>query len=308
MRLFHRSSRLSQRQIEERCGYICILPWLLGFIFFTAAPMVTSLYLSFTSTDMLTPPQFVGFQNYKDLLSFDENISLFWRTLYNTTYYAVFSVLLNMALGLFMAILLNQPIRGLGIFRTIFYLPSVLSGVAVALLWVWLLNPEFGLVNYLLSLVGITGPRWIYDELWSKPALILMSAWGAGGSMLIYLAGLQGIPTQLYEAAEIDGANSFQKFFKITLPMLSPTIFFVLVTSLIGAFQTFVTTYVMTGGGPANSTLMYVLYLYRVAFQQFRMGFGSALAWLYFVIIAIFTVILFKTSSWVYYEKEVWKA
>ena len=204
--------------------------------------------------------------------------------------------------------LLNQKIIGRGIFRTIYYLPAVISGVAVCMLWMWIFNPNLGILNYVLSSFHIQGPKWLFSERWSKPALIIMSLWGMGGGMLIYLAGLQGIPTQLYESAEIDGAGRWIKFFKITLPMLSPTIFFVLVTGIIGSFQVFVATYVMTRGGPNNSTMMYVLYLYNLAFEQYRMGYACALAWIYFGIIMGFIILIFKSSPvWLYYEGEILK-
>jgi multiple sugar transport system permease protein len=213
-----------------------------------------------------------------------------------------------MAAGFFIALLLNQNIRGQSAYRIIYYLPSVIPGIATALLWLWLFHPDFGIINWALSWVGIEGPRWLYDTKTAKLALVIMSVWGAGGNMLIFLAGLQGIPTQLYEAATIDGANAWQRFIHITLPMISPTLFFVLVTNIIGSFQNFTTVYVVSGGngGPANSTMMYVLWLYLLAFRQFRMGFASALAWVFFAIIMLFTLLIFRSSNaWVYYETEI---
>ena len=211
-----------------------------------------------------------------------------------------------MAVALFLAVLLNQKVRGLALFRTIFYLPSVTSGVAVSLLWMWLLDPNGGLVNTLLSYLGIRGPLWLQSPVWSKPALILMSLWGTGGTMVIYLAGLQGIPEQLYEAASIDGANSWARFRHITIPMLSPTIFFTLIIGVINSFQAFTQAYVMTSGGPVNSTLFYVYYIYRRGFQYLHMGYACALAWILFVILLFFTAMQFKLSSqWVFYEGEV---
>lgn len=293
---------------EEIAGYLFILPWLIGLSVFTAGPMIFSLVLSFFKADMLTPAKFIGLRNYRDLFSFDDTVSLFWKTLWNTGYYIFLSVPLGLMAGFIVALLLNRKIKLLGLFRTIYYLPAVVSGAAVALLWLWLFNPEYGLLNYVLSLFGIKGPGWVYTEEWAKPALIVMSLWAAGGSMLIYLAGLQGIPTQLYEAAELDGASSWQKLLRITLPMMTPTIFFTLVMGIIGSFQIFIAAYMMTGGGPNNATLMYVLYLYNLAFQQFKMGFASALAWVYFGIVMAFVVLIFKSSpAWVYYETEVLK-
>ena len=213
-----------------------------------------------------------------------------------------------MVLSLLIALLLNQKIPGVAVWRTIYYLPSVVSGVAVAMLWVWLFHSQFGLINLGLAAIGIQGPAWLRDPDWALMALVIMSFWGIGGGMVINLAGLQGIPTELYEAAKIDGAGIGRRFFHITLPMISPTLFFVLVTDMIWTFQVFTNVFVMTDGkgGPANSTLMYVLYLYNVAFRQYRMGFASALAWVFFVVIMALTVLIFRSSSaWVYYETEI---
>lgn len=253
-------------QLEEITAYIFLSPWLIGLLGFTAIPMILSLYYSFTDANMLTRAQFVGMSNYIKLFSFDDTLSLFWKTLYNTSFYTFIGVPLSIVVGLLIALLLNQKIRGLDVFRTIYYLPSVISGVAVSLLWAWIFHPHFGVLNHFLSLVGITGPAWLFDEIWAKPALIIMNIWGAGGGMLIFLAGLQGIPTQLYEAAELDGANVWARFWNITMPMLSPTIFFVLITNIIGSFQVFTSSYVMTSGGPNNATMLYVLWLFNLAF------------------------------------------
>jgi len=299
--------KLTQPQREEIMAYILISPWIIGFLWFTLGPMLTSLGLSFTETDLFTS-EFVGFANYERLLSTDVTLSLFWKSLYNTAYYVFLSIPLTMIVGFVIALLLNQNIRGQSVYRILYYLPSVIPGIASALLWLWLFNPEFGIINWLLSLVGIAGPRWLYDTETAKLALVIMSLWTAGGNMLVFLAGLQGIPTQLYEAATIDGANAWRRFIHITLPMISPTLFFVLVTNIIQSFQIFTTVYVVSDGqgGPANSTMMYVLWLYLLAFRQFRMGFASALAWVFFIIIMLFTVLIFRSSSaWVYYETEI---
>lgn len=296
------------KQREEIGGYLFILPWLIGFSIFTAGPIIVSLVLSFFKVEILIPAEFIGLKNYRDLFSFDETISLFWKTLWNTSYYTFLSVPLCIVTGLTVALLLNQKIRLRGLFRTIYYLPAIVSGAAVALLWIWLFNPQYGVLNYILSLFGIKGPGWIYSEEWAKPSLVIMSLWASGYFMLIYLAGLQGIPTQLYEAAELDGAGNWRKFFRITLPMMTPTIFFTLVMGIIQSFQIFTSTFIMTEGGPNNATMMYVLYLYNVAFQQFRMGYASAMVWVYLGIIMAFTALIFKSSStWVYYETEVLK-
>lgn len=294
---------LEERQREAIAGYICITPWLVGFLIFTVWAMAYSFTLSFKKTDMLTPAQFVGAANYVKLLTAD---ALFWKSLYNTAYYTLVSVPLRMVGGLVIAMLMNQEIRGIAWFRTIYYLPMVVSGVAVSLLWLWLLHPNYGLVNFVLVKLGLPAVPWLYSETWVMPALILMSLWWMGENMIIYLAGLKGIPTHLYEAAVIDGAGVWHKFLHITLPMLSPTLFFTLVMGIIYSFQVFTQSYIMTQGGPNNASLTYVLYLYRTAFQKFHMGYASALAWILFIIIMLVTFMVFKSSPlWVYYEGEI---
>ena len=292
-----RQSKLQRRRNIE--GYLFISPWILGFLIFTLGPIIASLLMSFTNWDVVTPPSWVGAANYKSMMS-DE---LFRKALINTVYYTAFSVPLGMITALSLALLLNQKLKGTYIFRTIYYLPAVTSGVAVALLWRWIFNPEFGVANYILLKFGLPALGWLSDPKWAMPALIIMSIWGVGNGMLIYLAGLQGIPTELYEAAEIDGAGPRRKFWSITLPLLTPTIFFNMVMSIIGSFQVFTNAYVMTGGGPANATLFYVLYLYRNAFEWFKMGYASALAWVLFIIILIPTLLQFKfANKWVHYQ------
>ena len=215
-------------------------------------------------------------------------------------------MLVGVTTAFMVAILMNQRIWGIHVFRTIFYLPSSISGVPVALLWMWIFSPEFGILNTGLRLFGIEGPQWLFDPVWVIPAFIVMSLWGIGGGMVIFLAGLQGIPQHLYEAAELDGAGAVAKFWNVTFPMMSPIIFFNLIMSIIGSFQTFTQAFVMTKGGPANASLFYVLYLYRNAIGYFKMGYGSAMAWLLFLIILALTLLVFKSSPlWVYYEAEV---
>jgi len=290
-------SKLSKRDVIY--GYLLISPWLIGFLVFTLIPMIASLYLSFTNYELFKQTQWTGLSNYIRL-GRDKLVGI---ALYNTAYYVFIGVPLRLIFALLLAVLLNQKIKGTTIFRTLFYLPSVTSSVAMALLWLWLFNPDFGLINYILSLLGIKGPGWLVDARWSKPALIIMSLWGVGPTMMIFLAGLQGIPESLYEAAILDGATNFRKFISITLPLLSPVMLFNLIIQIIQSFQVFTSAYVMTGGGPVNSTLFYVLYLFRIAFQFLEMGYGSALAWVLFAIILVFTVIQMKLSSyWVYYE------
>ena len=290
-------------------AYAFISPWIFGFILFTAGPIFYSIYLSGTTSTMLSPPQWIGLENYARVVTDDP---LFFTSLLNTLYYVVVAVPLGMLVALSLALLLNEKLRGLSFFRTIFFLPSITNMVAVSVLWLWIFNPEFGLLNTALNAVGITGPLWLQSEAWAKPSLILMSLWGVGGGVIIFLSALQGVPQELYEAAALDGANARRRFFRITLPMISPAIFFSLVMSLIGSFQVFTQAFVMTGaaqpgseGGPNNATLFYVLYLYKKAFQEFKMGYASALAWILFFIILAFTIAQMKLSKrWVYYESE----
>jgi multiple sugar transport system permease protein len=287
---------------EALTFYLLISPWLLGLLLFVLGPMLASLAISFTQWDLLSAAKFVGLDNYDRLFSRDP---LFWQSLKVTVLYTVAYVPLELAGGLVLALLMNQPLRGIGLFRTIYYLPSVLPGVAFVVLWMWILHPDVGLINTLLSYVGIEGPRWLVDPDWALPALLMMSLWGLGRSMVIYLASLQGIPQQLYEAASIDGAGRWHSFWRITLPMLTPTIFFNLVLSIISTFQTFTSAFVATNGGPLDSTLFYVLYIFRQAFEYFNMGYASALAWVLFVIILVLTLLVVRTSDrWVYYEGE----
>ena len=293
-------------------GYLFIAPWLIGFVIFTLGPVMASLYLSFTKYDMVSVPIWIGFGNFQDL--FKDN--LFKRSLWNTLYYAVFTIPLSLTFSMILAMLLNNKLKGIYTFRAIYYLPAITSGVAISLLWRWLFHPDLGLINKALTIIGFSQsmcPKWLTDPHWAMPAIIIMSVWGGlGGSMLIYLAGLQGIPEQLYEACELDGANPWQKFWNVTLPMLSPTIFFNLIMAIIGSFQVFVTVFIMTSnqgasiepGGPANSTLVYVLYLYRNGFRYLNMGTACAMAWVLFVIILVLTLINFYFSKkWVNYDQ-----
>lgn len=299
--------RLTMRQTEELMAYLLISPWILGFVAFILGPMIASFGLSFFETNMFSW-KYVGLDNYTTLFSLDSTRSLFWKSLYNTGYYVVLSIPLTIGAGFFIALLLNQELRWRSAYRVIYYLPSIIPGIAASMVWLYLFQPEFGIINWLLSLVGIEGVRWLFDTRTAKLVFVIMSVWGAGGNMLIFLAGLQGIPTELYEAAKIDGAVAWSRLRHITLPMMSPTIFFVVVTNIITSFQVFTNVYVMTagGGGPANSTMMYVLHLYLVAFRQFRLGYASALAWVLFIILLLLTLVIFKSSSlWVYYETEV---
>jgi multiple sugar transport system permease protein len=285
---------------EEREFYLFIAPWLTGFVVFYLGPIVASFFISFTEWPMLRSATWIGLANYVKLMGEDE---LFWKALFNTVYYVTFSVPLQIISGFCLAILLNQKVKGMPLFRTLFYIPSLITGVSIAVIWSWLLNPQFGLVNHALALVGIEGPDWLFNTKSAMPAMVLMSLWGVGGGMVIYLAGLQGIPEHLYEAAEIDGAGLLAKFRHVTIPMMTPTIFFNLIMGIIGAFQTFAQFFIMTNGGPADATLTMVLYLYRNAFEYFKMGYASSLAWILFLILIALTLIQFGMAKlWVYYE------
>lgn len=295
---------LTPQARDNIAGYLFTLPWTIHLVFLIAGAMLFSLGISFFDTDFLTHVDFVGLRNYQTLL----RDPLLLKSLVNTAYYAFFSVPLSVAFALLIALLLNQNVKGLGAFRLMYYTPSIVSGVAVAIVWRYVLNPRYGLLNQGLALIGIEGPKWIYSQEWAMRAFIIMGVWGAGGNMLLYLAGLQGIPTVLYEAAKIDGANAWHRFWSVTLPMLSPTILFNLIGNLIGSWQIFSQSYLMTGGGPNNATLTMVLYLYNKAFQQFHFGYASSIAWVLFAIVLIFTLLMIRSSSaWVYYEGEVRK-
>jgi len=294
---------LSQQARDNIAALCFLLPWLVHFCFLIAFAMIFSFVISLMKTDLLTGYKWVGLGNYSALFK----DSLFVKSLQVTAYYTFLVVPLGIIVALSIALLLNQKVKAIGFWRLIYYLPSVVSGVAVAILWGWMLNPRFGLVNAGLMRLGIQNPpKWMYSEQWAVPGFILMGLWGAGGGMLLYLAGLQGIPTSLYEAAEIDGASSWQRFWKITIPMLTPTIYFNLLMSIIGSFQVFTQIYVMTNGGPNNATLTMVLYLYRLGFVNLRFGYASAVAWILFFIILVFTMMVVRSSAaWVYYEGEL---
>lgn len=293
------SLSISKREAIE--FYLFITPVALGFFIFTLGPILYSLYMSFTQYNVVKPAVWIGLKNFFDLF----NDPLFWKSLQVTGLYVAMQLPLNLVFSLIIALLMNQKIKGIGFFRTIYYLPSVISGVAVSLLWLWIFNPNYGLLNYVLSFVGIQGPGWLYDEIWSLPSIVIMSLWGVGGSMLVYLAGLQGIPSELYESAEIDGAGRISRFRFITLPMLSPVIFFNLIMGMIGAFQEFTPAYVLTKGGPNFSTLFYNFYLYENAFDWLYLGKAAAMAWILLLIVLVLTFMVFKSSPmWVFYQSQ----
>ena len=289
-----------KREIKENIeGYLFVSPALLGVIIFSLGPMVVSLILSFMRYDIINPPHFIGFSNFKDLL----RDPLFSKTLFNTMYYVGGVVPLRLLVALLASMLLNQKVKGVTFFRTAYYLPSISAGVAVSIVWTYILDPQYGLINSVLEHLGISGPPWLQSPTWAMPGLILMGTWSIGQPMVIFLAGLQGIPQHLYEAVSIDGGNWWHKFRYVTIPMLTPIIFFNMVMQIINTFQVFTSVYVMTNGGPMNSTMVYVFYLYQQAFQWLNMGYGSALAWVLFLIIFSLTLLQFKMSSlWVYHE------
>ena len=280
-------------------GLAFISPWLIGFLCFTIGPFVSSVYLSFNSYDLIRAPKWVGTANYSTLLHDDP---LFWSSLWITVKYAMVSVPLGIVAGVALALLLNLKVKGQTIFRTVFYLPSIVPAVANAVVFSWILNPEIGLVNGILRLFGVEGPAWLTDTKWALWSLIFMSVWGVGGSMVIYLAGLQDIPVHLYEAATLDGASAYQRLRKVTLPLLTPVIFFNLIMGIIGSFQYFTEAFVMTKGGPEGSTSFYALYLFQRAWQYLDMGYACAMAWIVFIIVMILTGIVFRSQKrWVHF-------
>jgi multiple sugar transport system permease protein len=283
-------------------GYAFIFPVVLGLIIWTFGPMLASAYYSLTDYNLLKPPVFVGLQNYVNLFTNDD---LFIQSVSVTIRYALMFVVFSQVLSLSMAVLLTQKVRLLNLFRTLYYLPMVIPYIATALLWRYLFNKEFGPINSVLAAFGIQGPSWLGSPQWALFSLVIISVWGSAVSTIIYVAGLQQVPEELYEAAKIDGANGFSRFKTITIPMLSPTIFFNVVTSVIGAFQFFVPAYVLTQGGPVHSTYVYNLNLYEKAFSWLEMGYASAMAWVLFAIIIVLTTFIFRSSPlWVYYEGE----
>ncbi len=297
-----RSTAFSLSKMESRWGIIMAAPAVLGFVIWQLGPMVASLAISFTEWSVVSSPKFIGLDNFAKLFSRDP---LFWKSLYATAYYTFLGVPLVIASAFIVAMVLNQKVKGLAIFRTVFYFPSVVPAVANSVLWLWIFNPDFGLLNTALEYFRLPGFLWIYDEAQVIPSLVLMSVWGMGNTMIIFLAGLQGVPQHYYEAAEIDGANALQKWQYVTIPMISSVIFFNLVMGIIGTFQVFAQAYVMTNGGPNNSSLFMVYYLFQNAFEYGRMGYASALAWVLFLIILLFTLVVFRSSpAWVYYESE----
>lgn len=287
---------------DLRDGLLFTSPFILGVLALWVGPMLYSLYLILHDWNMLKAPKFIGLGNFERML----NDPLVGKSLVNTAYYTFLGVPLQLLVAFSLAVMLNQQIRGLGIYRTVYYLPSITPAVAFAVVWLQILNSEFGVLNSVLSWFGLGPVNWLFNPAWSKPALIIMSLWLTGFQMIIFLAGLQSVPKELQDAAEIDGANTWRRFVNVTIPIISPIILFNMIISLIGSFQVFTAVFIMTNGGPQDSTLFMVLYLYRNAFVYFDMGYAAYLAWVLFLIIMIFTAIqFFFANRWVYYEGKL---
>lgn len=303
---------MKQKRMFLTVGILFALPWIIGFLIFQLYPICASLYYSFTDFNIFQSPEFTGLKNIIELLEDNK----FYLSLYNTAYITLIGVPLGMGFSLGMALLLNMKMRGMPIFRTIYYIPTIVPIVASAILFIWILNPQYGMLNSFLGMLGIPQPSWLSDPAFTKPSLIMLDIWRSGQTMLIYLAALQSIPQSLFEAAEIDGAGRLKKFFKITLPAISPATLFLFIIGLIHSFQYFTQAYVFAStsdaaaayqaaGGPENSLLFYSIYLYQNAFSFLKMGYASAMAWILFVIIVAVTIIVFKTSeNRVYYDAE----
>ncbi len=296
-----KAKRMTLREKKElRIGLIVISPWIIGFVCFMLIPLIYSFFVSFTNYSFLSSPQFVGLQNYITMFAGDE---LIWKSLGITFAYAIIAVSSQMVVGFLIALLLNSKVKGIAFFRAIFYIPTLVVIVATSLLWKQILDSDFGILNYLLGLAGIKRVRWLSTTPTILASLVIIHLWGCGKSMIINLAGMQSIPTQLYEAATVDGCTKARQVFSIMIPMMSPTIFLNLITGIISAFKTFTMVQVLTDGGPNNASLFYMLYLYKNAFQYYRMGYASAMSWFLFVLAAALTLLVFKTSkSWVHYE------
>jgi len=283
-------------------GLAFISPWIIGFLVSTVYPVCASIFYSFCDYDVLSKPVWIGALNYRDMAT----DTVFWKSLYNTLYYAFFSLPLCLVIALLIAVLLNQSVKGRSAYRAIYFLPSLVPVVASSMVWLWILNGDFGLLNHGLRVLGIHGPQWLADEKWTKPSLILMAIWGSGNTMVIYLAALQDVPRSLYESAELDGGNAWVKFRHITVPMISPVIYFNLIMGIIGSLQVFAQAYIMLGGGgPNRSALFYTVYLYQNAFDYQLMGYACAMAWILFLIIFALTWLATRsTRRLIYYEGE----
>lgn len=289
--------------LKTATPYFFILPWIIGFLVFTFGPLLLSLIMSFFDWPLTGEKVFVGLGNYIEMFTQDDQVL---KSLGISLRYAAIFVPLNLILALFLAMLITQPLRGVKVYRAIFYIPAAISSVAISIIWSWILNSDYGVLNYLLSLIGIEGPDWLVDPAWALFAVILASAFGVGTMMLIFYTDMKNISTEIYEAASIDGAGPARKFFSITLPIITPTLLFNLITSIISSFQQVTLVMLLTGGGPLQSTYFYGLMTYNNAFKHHKMGYASANAWVMFIIILCLTALVFKSSSmWVFYENEM---
>jgi multiple sugar transport system permease protein len=291
--------------VNKKVPYLFILPWMIGFIVFTLGPLVFSLIMSLFDWPVTSSPTFVGFGNYIKMFTDDPQ---FYKSISITFKFALVFVPLNLIIALVLALLITQSVKGIKIFRTIFYLPTVVSGVAISIIWGWIFNSEYGILNYLFSFIGIEGPKWLIDPKWAIITIVIASAWGVGTMMLIFYTDIKSIPRDIYEAAAIDGAGPLRQFFYITIPSITPTILFNVITSVIGALQQLTLVLLLTGGGPLKSTYFYGLFVYNNAFKHHKLGYASANAWFMFIVILLLTLLIFKSSSaWVFYENEVKK-
>lgn len=293
---------MKKKRMKQITPYLFISPWIIGFLVFTIGPLIFSLIMSFFNWPVIGDKTFVGFGNYIEMFTQDKQ---FFKSLLISIKYAAIFVPLNMCIALFLAMLISQPVRGAKIYRTIYYIPTVISGVAVSIIWGWILNGDYGVLNYLLSFIGIKGPKWLVDPAWAIFAVIIASAFGVGSMMLIFYTNIKSIPADIYEAASIDGASPARQFFSITLPIITPTLLFNLITSIISSFQQVTLVMLLTAGGPMKSTYFYGLMTYNNAFKHHKLGYASANAWVMFIIILCLTALVFKSSSmWVFYESE----
>ena len=291
--------KLKKKTREGMIGYLFASLWLIGIFGFTLFPLLTSLFYSLTDYNLKDAPNFVWFNNYAYILTKD---TMFWKSFGNTIFHVVFGTIFSLVTGILVACILNKPIKGIGIWRTIFYLPNVVASVAMALLWTWMFNKDYGLINQFLGLFGIPNINWLGDENIVKISLILMSAWGAGVSALFFLGSMKSIPSHLYEAADIAGVSKIRQFYTITLPLITPTIFFMLVTGIIGGFQYLMMAYIMVGRGTNYSAYYLAYYLYDKGFTDYQLGYASAISWLMFIVVIVIVGIVVKTSKkWVHY-------
>ncbi|MCM3038653.1 sugar ABC transporter permease [Paenibacillus motobuensis] len=291
------------RKLAKWTPYLFISPWIIGILLFTVGPLVFSLIMSFFNWPVTSKPKFIGLGNYSKMFTDDPQ---FYKSLWITLKFAIFYVPLSLGISLILALLITQNVKGVKIFRTIFYLPAVVSGVAVSIIWGWIFNTKYGILNYALSLLGIEGPKWLVDPNSAIISIVIASAWGVGTMMLIFYTNIKGISPDLYESAAIDGAGPFRQFWSITLPLITPTLFFNLITSTISALQQLTLVLLLTNGGPLKSTYFYGLFVYNNAFKHHKLGYASANAWFMFIIILLLTALIFRSSSvWVFYENEV---